>query len=117
MTIQKLGVFGAKDEEAIVTELRDFFYSKGIKCEAVPSSDLYTSVKQFTLAAQKLIPSLSEKDAEHLMNAIFNLSITLPIDQSLDFITQLCLILKSPAFKGRGWNSHVSCFSLNGVWV
>lgn len=108
MTIQKLGVFGHKDEDVIIAELRDFFASKGLKLEA--TSDLLQNVKQFVTAAQKLAPSLPEKDVEQLMNAIFNLSITLSVEQSLEFTNQLCEVFKSGAFKGQGWNSHVSIF-------
>jgi translation initiation factor 3 subunit M len=105
MVVQKLGVFGAKDEDAIIVEIREFFESKGVVLEA-SSPDLFQNVKQFVTAAQNIAPSLTEKDIEQLLNAIFNLSITLPIEQSLDFTKQLCEVFKSPAFKGTGWTSH-----------
>lgn len=109
MAIQKLGVFGAaKDEEAIIAELREFFQSKDVKLPE-PTTDLFSNVKLFTEAAEKLALVLNEKEVELLMNAIFNLSITLTIEQSTQFLQLVCKVFKSNAFtKGTGWNSHVS---------
>lgn len=105
MVVQKLGVFGAKDEDTIIDELHEYFKGKGVVLDAT-SRDLFQNVKQFVSATQKIAPSLTEKDVEQLLNAIFNLSVTLPIEQSLEFTKQLCEVFKTPAFKGTGWNSH-----------
>ncbi|KAI6192340.1 hypothetical protein M3Y97_00327100 [Aphelenchoides bicaudatus] len=107
MTSQKLGVFGAaKDEEAIIAELREFFEPKDVKL-AAPTTDLFANVKMFTEAVEKLAATLNEKEVELLMNAIFNLSITLTVEQSAQFVQLVCKIFKSNVFtKGSGWNSH-----------
>jgi hypothetical protein len=109
MSIQKVGVFATgKDEETIIAELCEFFASKQIKIQLPTNEDLYAVVKQFANAAEKLAPTLPEKEVEMLLNAIFNLSITLAVEQSSEFNKLLCQSLKSSAFQGHGWNSHVS---------
>ncbi|KAI6221619.1 Eukaryotic translation initiation factor 3 subunit M [Aphelenchoides besseyi] len=99
------GFFASKEEKTSVAELHDFFTSKEVKL-AAPSKDLFSSIKQFLQATEKVAEQLNEKDLELVLNAILNLSIVLTVEQTVEFVKQICEIFATEPFQTKGWNSN-----------